>query len=61
MAILECCRLLLYLIEWVWTTTIMGIFPSQLATKEELTTGEMADACLFNLHLGRSRCDFGVS
>lgn len=61
MAVMECCRLLLYLIEWIWTTVILGIFPNKLTTTVELNDGTFTDACLFNLNLGRSRCDFGIA
>lgn len=61
MIVLECCRLIFYLIEWIWTTVVLGIFRDKLIITEELTNGETSPACLFNLNLGTSRCDFGVS
>lgn len=61
MVVFECCRLMLYLIEWIWTTVVLGIFPDQLRTTEQLTDGSSEAACLFNMNLGQSRCDFGIA
>lgn len=61
MALLDCCRLMLFLIEWIWTTVVLGIFPDQLTTTEQLTDGSFEGACLFNMNLGQSRCDFGIA
>lgn len=60
MGLLECCRLILYLVEWIWTTVILGVFPSQLVQDVQLANGEMAKACLFNLTVGLSRCSYAV-
>ena len=62
MGVLECVRIILYLIEWIWTTVILGIFPSQLkktVLAEDDTTPVLL--CRFNMNVGSSRCDFGVS
>ena len=61
MGLLECSRIVLYVIEWIWTTVILGIFPNQLAVKAPTIDGGFEDACLFNANVGRSRCNFGVS
>lgn len=61
MGVLECCRIVLYLVEWIWTTVVMGIFPNRLVTTVEFGSGEAEKACLFNLQVGLSRCNYGVS
>lgn len=61
MALLECCRLLLYLIEWIWTTVVLGIFPSQLKKDAPTVDGTTEGICLFNMNVGQSRCNYGVS
>lgn len=58
---LECCRIILYFIEWIWTTVIMGIFPNQLKVKAPTVNGTFEDVCLFNANVGTSRCQYGVS
>lgn len=61
MGMLECCRIVLYIVEWIWTTVIMGIFPNQLVSTVEFGSGELEKTCLFNLQVGLSRCNYGVS
>lgn len=58
---LECCRIVLYLVEWIWTVSIMGLFPNRLVSTVQLGSGESEKACLFSLQLGLSRCNYGVS
>lgn len=61
MGVLECCRIVLYLVEWIWTTVVLGIFPNKLSIEVALVENETQKACLFNTNVGGSRCDFGVS
>lgn len=61
MVFFETLRIVLYLLNWIWTTTVMSIIPSQLIVPQELVTGVVSPSCLLNLRLGRSRCDFGIA
>lgn len=62
MAVAECTRLVLYLLEWIWTTVILAIFPAQLIARDvTLTDGGTGSVCKFTQTLGISRCNFGVS
>jgi hypothetical protein len=60
MALLEIFRVILFVIEWVWTVSIMSVFPSQLMKK---TTDSPIDkkVCLFDRQVDLSRCRFGTA
>ncbi len=64
MAVAESARLTLYVIEWIWTVVVLGIFPSQLIQRGQPLAqpqGGRGDVCSFSQSLGISRCNFGVS
>lgn len=61
MVLLECSRIFLYFIEWIWTVVVLAMFPDRLLKTVAMTNGDHTSACLLNANLGRSRCDFGVS
>ncbi|CAN8076139.1 unnamed protein product [Agarophyton chilense] len=58
---LECCRIILYIVEWIWTTVVMAIFPNKLAVEAPTVNGAFENICLFNANVGRSRCQYGVA
>lgn len=61
MGVLDSCRVLFYLVEWIWTAVIVGVFPNQLTEREALIDdGKVANICYFNQNIGLSRCNFGV-
>jgi hypothetical protein len=60
MALLEIARSILFVIEWIWTVSIMSLFPSQLIKK---TVDSPVDkkVCLFDRQIDLSRCRFGTA
>lgn len=61
MVLFETLSTALDLLNWIWTTTLMYINPSQLIVPQELLTGVVSPSRLLNLRLGRSLCDFDMA
>jgi hypothetical protein len=60
MALIEIFRVILFVVEWIWTVSIMSVFPSQLMRK---TADSPVDkkVCLFDRQVDLSRCRFGTA
>lgn len=64
MAVAEPARLFLYLVEWLFTVSILGTFPAQLIIRGQplaRASGGLGDVCLLSQTVGLSRCRFGVA
>lgn len=56
----EIFRVLLFIVEWIWTAVVAFIFPDKLiAGESKIKQGQ--NVCLFDRQIDLSRCRFGLA